>query len=106
MRSVSDNNRPVLGYFGVAGVSEKRIFVAREDLPLGFGAPPSPECLEDTIGLGNFELLYDFTRTGNKVFYNYLRAEIGGAIIGYLVSEPKCIFCEENGATNQRPDFW
>ncbi len=106
VQSTSDNNRPVLGYFGVAGVSEKRIFVTREDLPIGFNAPPSPVCLEDTIGLGEFELLHDFTESGNKVFYNYLRAEIGGAIIGYLVSEPKCIFCEDNDASNERPDFW
>ncbi|MEO0340477.1 MAG: hypothetical protein AAF242_14860 [Bacteroidota bacterium] len=106
VRSTSNNNQPVLGYFGVAGVSEKRIFVTREELPMGFNTPPSPACLEDTIQVGDFGLLNDFTKTGNKVFHNYLRAEIGGAIIGYLVSEPKCIFCEDNGATNQRPDFW
>jgi len=100
-----DGNQPVLGYFGVAGQSSKRIFVNREDLPLGFSAPPGPLCQEDTVQLGNFERLHLLLQQPNRVFHNYELNFVGNPIAYLLTSRP-CSFCEDNGATNVAPDYW
>lgn len=104
VRSV-DGDQPVLGYFGVAGQASKRIFVNREDLPLGFTAPPGPLCQEDTVQLGDFERLHLLLQRPDQVFHNYELNFIGNPI-GYLLTSRPCSFCEDNGATNVAPDFW
>lgn len=104
VRSV-DGNQPVLGFFGVAGQASKRIFVNREDLPLGFTAPPSPLCQEDTVQLGDFELLHILLQRPDQVFHNYEYNFIGNPIAYLLTSRP-CSFCKDNGATNVAPDYW
>lgn len=104
VRSV-DGDQPVLGYFGVAGQASKRIFVNREDLPLGFTAPPSPLCQEDTVQLGDFERLHLLLQRPDQVFHNY-ELNFIGIPIGYLLTSRPCSFCEDNGATNVVPDYW
>ena len=106
IRSSNDQNIPVLGYFGVGGISQKRIFVVREDLPLGFSAPPSPNCRQDTVAVGDFRRLYESVENGGRILHNYLIDDISPAILGYLITVPRCAFCEENGASNVEPDFW
>lgn len=106
IRSVDDKDIPVLGYFGVGGVSEKRIFITRQEIPLGFGAPFGPMCQNDTVDL-DFRDLYSKVRPGsNLVLYDYDRTLIGGIILGYLVTEPPCASCAASDASNQRPEFW
>jgi len=104
VRSV-DGNQPVLGYFGVAGQTSKRIFVNREDLPMGFTAPPGPLCQEDTVQLGDFEKLHLLLQRPDQVFHNY-ELNFIGIPIGYLLTSRPCSFCEDNGATNVVPDYW
>lgn len=104
VKSTDGKNIPVLGYFGVGGVSTSRIFVTREDLPLGFSAPIGPSCLNDTLPL-NFNRLYERLKPGNMVLYDYHR-NLFGFILGYLLTEPECSVCSANEATNQIPDFW
>ena len=94
---------PVLGYFGVAGVSEKRIFIDREDVPIYFSAPYGPRCQSDTVDY-NFRTLYSKTRTSLMV-YDYLYSDFGD-IIGFVLTEPPCASCAASEATNQKPDFW
>lgn len=98
---------PVLGYFSVAGVSEKRIFVDRQHLPLGFTTPSGPSCKIDTVGL-DFVDLYDAIENKGKVLYNYyfLENPPPGDPQGYLLTDPICTSCALNKATNLRPDFW
>lgn len=104
IRSAEGKDIPVLGYFAVAGVSERRIFVNREDLPLGFGAPFGPQCMNDTIDL-DFRTLYNRTRFGGTVLYGY-HVNLMGNPIGYLLTGVQCSRCAASQATNERPDFW
>lgn len=94
---------PVLGYFAIAGIQEKRIFIERADLPVGLAAPYGPFCASDTLSL-NFKTLYQELNKGNYLYdYNYTPF---GDIIGYLVTKPSCAKCEASNASNIRPDFW
>ena len=98
---------PVLGYFRVAGLSEKRIFVNRDELPLGFTTPSGPVCKIDTIDL-DFIDLYTEIEIEKKVLYNYyfLANPPPGEPQGFLLTDPICTSCALNEATNERPDFW
>lgn len=95
---------PVLGYFAVAGVSERRIFVNRDELPRGFGAPFGPQCINDTINL-DFRTLYNRMRLGGAFLYGYHVNEMGTPI-GYLLTGVQCSRCAASQATNKKPDFW
>ncbi len=104
IRSSDGKDIPVLGYFGVAGVSERRLFINRADLPRGFGAPFGPTCLNDTIDL-NFQTLFDKTKSGSLVVYDHLY-NLFGSPIGFVMSQPPCTSCAASDATNEIPDFW
>ena len=100
----ANNDIPVLGYFGVGGISKLRIFVERDDIPDTFGALSGPICPVDTIGL-NLTLLYSKMNGGLQLF-NYNRSDFGGTILGYQLTEPPCSECSALEASNEEPDFW
>lgn len=104
IRSSDGKGIPVLGYFAVAGVSQRRIFVNREDLPRGIGAPFGPECLADTVEY-NFRELWSKVRSGAFVPYDYHYNDFGN-IIGFVLTQPRCARCAASGATNKTPEFW
>ena len=104
IKNVNDDTEPILGYFGVGGVSEKRIFIERGDLPMRFPVPFGPFCLSDTLDL-DFEDLYSKTSTGSLVLSRY-HTNLFGTPIGYIITQPDCVYCTSNDATNQAPDFW
>ena len=104
IRSADGKDIPVLGYFGVAGVRSQRIFVNREDLPRGFGAPFGPRCTNDTIDL-DFQTLYTRIRPEQITLHDYNR-NLFGNIIGYILTEIPCARCAVLEATNEKPDFW
>lgn len=97
----------VLGYFSVAGVSEKRIFINRDELPLEVTTSGGPMCKIDTIGLDYVDL-YAALGDGIKVLYNYyfLANPPPGDPQGFLLTDPICTSCALNNATNEKPDFW
>ena len=103
--NVTNEEAPVLGFFGVAGVSQKRIFINREDAPPGFGATRGPSCELETIPL-NFLSLFDRIERDGLVLQDYARDLLFGNPVGYILTMPVCAFCAESGASNQRPDFW
>lgn len=89
----SDETEPVLGYFTVAGVSEKRIFV---------NPPPELEfhyshCDLKTQNLGMYLAL-----SVPSMWPIYLNESPNG--IG--VADKSCFDCTMNGGTLERPDFW
>ena len=97
MTCVSNPDEVALGFFSVAGVSEKRIFV---------GPAPDPVyemvCNLDTIGPRN--PIEDYPESAYPV---YLIGELlpwGGYLMA--ASERRCFDCLERGGTNIRPDFW
>lgn len=96
---------PVLGYFTAAGISENRIFINRDELPVGLRGLYGPFCEKDTLDL-NSRTLYNKISRENKVLYDYQYSLIGGIIIGYIITEPPCAKCGATEATNVRPDFW
>ena len=104
VRSLEDQDIPVLGYFAVAGESQARIFLDRDDIPEGFGAPFGPVCMTDTLPL-NFQRLYQRTESEQFILYDYDR-NFFGVITGYLITEQPCARCAVNGAQNEAPDFW
>lgn len=95
---------PVLGYFGVAGSQSTRIFINRDETPLGFSPPLGPDCRVDTINY-NFRDLYNEVRFANKVLVNYTYNLIGNPN-GYEMTTPECASCAAQGATNVAPEFW
>lgn len=105
IKSSSDQNIPVLGYFGVGGVSEGRIFIERNQLE-AISAPSGPFCRQDTVDVGDFQGLYYRVELTDRIFHNYLFDPVFPGILGYLITSAPCAFCEDNGATNIQPDFW
>ncbi len=76
IKNVDNDREPVLGYFGVGGVSEKRIFIERSDLPLGFFGSFEDRCESDTIPL-DFKHLYSRVKVGNFELSKFDRIEEG-----------------------------
>lgn len=107
VKNTDGRDIPVLGYFAVAGVSKKRIFIDRSDLPSGFTTPSGPMCEIDTIEL-DYPTLYSALGNGKKVLFNYyfLDNPPPGEEQGYLLTDPICTSCTLNDATNVKPDFW
>lgn len=107
VKSSDDQAIPVLGYFSVAGLSEKRVFVNRDELSLEFTTPSGPVCKIDTIDL-DFIDLYTKLGNGQQVLYNYyfLANPPPGDPQGFLLTDPICTSCALNEATNVKPDFW
>ncbi|MFT4567479.1 MAG: hypothetical protein ACI9FN_002446 [Saprospiraceae bacterium] len=104
IKSIDNEREPVLGYFGVGGFSEKRIFIDRRDLPLEFSAPFGPHCEPDTLSL-DFNDLYHRTKNGHYALSTY-ELNMMGNPVGYIISAPECVLCSASNATHQVPDFW
>ena len=97
---------PVLGYFGVGGATEKRIFIDRLDLGVPMAIPTGPPCVHDTVEVGDISGLYNAVETKGEILYDYHRVGFANTIVGYLLTEEHCAFCAANGATRVKPDFW
>lgn len=107
IRSLSNPDITVLGYFSANGVSEQRVFVRNEELPEGFGEF-YVQCELDSI-LKSHKDYEDFVFSqikGRLIFFDLIRANIGGAILGLTLAEPECVDCVFGGGDTQRPDFW
>lgn len=104
LKSTRNEDIPVLGYFSVAGLSKKRIFVNREDIPLGIFTPSGPKCVLDTLPL-NFRTLYDELQLHQTELFDYLYAPFG-IPIGFIVANPECVKCSTLEATNREPEYW
>jgi len=91
-------SEPVLGYFLVAGLSQKRIFVNR---------PPSDQ-VEFYYGIcvlnqGDFEA-YGYIRwSDRKTWPLYVTTAPGGA---RALPHQDCVDCRRLGGTIDKPDFW
>lgn len=100
IKNINNENEPVLGYFIVAGISEKRIFVDRpKDLDFYY----QDEC----------NLITDELRVILMTMQNRWPIKLAGAITEFgtgpaLTADEACIDCtkEYNGASIDEPAFW
>lgn len=99
MENVNDPLEPVLGYFEVAGVTEKRIFISRSELPAYFWVPTGNEHCEslEVMGEGLQELSEDWLLLFRYEFMDTLWTRMSNRI--------DCYDCTLKGE-NIRPDFW
>lgn len=91
VENIDDPEEPVLGYFSVAGVSEKRIFVNPIQPTYYYSyCVPDPLSWQRALTYGSVGIVYG--------------VEIDNGIIGRIGGA--CIFCTNNGGTTVKPDFW
>lgn len=99
MQNVDDPYEPVLGYFQVSGVSQKRIFISREELPPTMDLTTGNEHCSSmqVIGEGLTEL-----QTGWYLLFRFTWMD---TIHTSMSSHVDCYDCTMNG-DNLKPDFW
>jgi len=93
--NVKNTNNPsekVLGYFTVASVSSKRMFINRPNVPFYY-----PTCVVIT----DPRSISEYKRTHIAPFFF---VEIGEGVYG--ISDEKCLDCRNQGGTPSKPDFW
>lgn len=92
--NVNDAEEPVLGYFTVAGIDTKRIFVDRPDIDFYYS-----KC---SINDGNYKAYSDIYWTDPSSYPVYVIL-FGGK---RAVPGQDCADCRERGGSIVKPDFW
>ena len=96
--NTNDKNELVLGYFMVAGVSQKRIYVNRPDPPVKMYYPVC------RLGPTDYEDYGWMFLGGTPADWPlYVTEDAGGS---RALPNQKCINCTLNGGTLEKPDFW
>ena len=117
VKNVNNKDVPVLGYFVVAGVSEKRIFIDRSELPQDFYPTDGfNDCNVHLVTV--LQSLTDFRQNnevdslmklGNTVFAKYASSmPLNGDTVptwNLSMAKPFCFNCTLNGV-NKVPVFW
>mgnify|MGYP001316476617 CR=1 FL=1 len=91
--NTSDNEEKILGYFTVASVVEKRIFVDQLREPFYFNK---------TVVITDQRTISDYKRVHKPPYY-YVKIE--NESYG-LLADPACLDCRNEGGTLNKPDFW
>jgi hypothetical protein len=108
IHNIADQTEPVLGYIGAGTVTQKRIFVPRDQLPNWVTKYPY-QCEEpDTVYFVN-----PITKQRDEDLLFQTRAKIPidavytatGTLVGHTGSSYECSDCTIRG-TNKRPAFW
>jgi hypothetical protein len=96
----SDPDQPVLGYFDIATVSSKRIYIDKDDLPSGTSIKTLFESCINNAGdtLVSPSLVPDLTNQGYLISYSVVPG-------GFVMVPQSCIDCRLYGS-NVKPDFW
>jgi Domain of unknown function (DUF4249) len=99
IRSVTNANEPVIGYFNICPVQEKRIFINNSDVP-GWGY--KSDCIASIIENNNDSIV-------KKALGLYpagvdTQGPFGG-ILTFTASAPECVDCTLSG-TNRKPAYW
>lgn len=98
----------VLGYFSVAGASEKRVYVSRTELPkeINIGEAFLASCITNTDTFFKpLETERDVFQalSFGMIFFNFYR---NPDIRGWIVTTEECSDCRARGGTTKRPDWW
>jgi len=97
---VDETGRSVIGFFSAGSISEKRIFISRNELPVEYHQFPSAGCELDTIPLEEIEGYI------GKLLVGAVVAQGAPVIIGYTTSTRGCIDCTTLSGTATKPQFW
>lgn len=97
INNVHNISEPVLGYFTVAGKSEKRIFVNRPEAPVVMQYGECKLVEQDYMNFGALFL------TSPAEWPQYATFDNNG-VSAYPPQE--CLDCREKGGTIVKPDFW
>ena len=95
IRNSSNPSEPVLGYFLVAGISEKRIFVNRPSLHFYYW-----ECV---LTQADFERVGDLRWSAYSEWPIYLTTDANGKM---AYPDQSCLDCREKEGKIKEPDFW
>ncbi|MEY4930578.1 MAG: hypothetical protein RI909_1302 [Bacteroidota bacterium] len=101
-RSITNPEEPVLGYFSMGVIAEKRIFINSLQLP----RPNTYNTPYD--GCNAYELFNaDVSQfTGPYLLTGGIPNPNGPGIIGYYYSIVRCADCRSAGGVNAKPNFW
>ncbi len=100
IHSVADPNEPVIGYLSGYSVEEKRIFIARTQLP-DWRVPTLYEsCEPDTIPVKDAVTEVERGLVPIDEILN-----MRGQVVGYSMSSEYCVDCRTRGS-NVRPSYW
>jgi hypothetical protein len=92
IENINDEKEIILGYFTVASVSQKRIFVER---------PGKPFYYNKSLVITDREAISDFKR---KYPRPYFWVNIGNENFGLIVKD--CLDCRTEGGSLFKPEFW
>lgn len=105
IRCVSNPGEPVVGFFSVSSVVEKRKFVRATELPRwrrDFGYSYCQYSEMDTILVEEIHNI-----PGNMLLVSAVSSMMGTDVIGYTASAAGCVDCRITyGGTNVKPSFW
>ncbi len=94
-----NSSEPVIGYFYGGTVSNKRIFIAFDQLPVELRKGPSAlECPIIQVPIPNLP-----DRDKSWVIIGSYGIP---ATVGYTFAYPQCVDCTYRGGTTTRPSFW
>jgi len=114
VKNLNNKNVPVLGYFVVAGASQKRIFIDRSELPKEFNPTDgfddcSARIIRVPASLTDFrqDHLVDSLMNEGYVIYEQFYTPIDQFTPGWQLSlaKPLCFNCTLTGES-KIPDFW
>ena len=100
IHSLTNPGEPVIGYVGCSSVTEKRIFISRDELPQTYIFTGYEDCLVDTV---KDHIQEYFEGAGVLPISAYY---VNGGLAGYLGSTIFCIDCREMGGVLTKPAFW
>jgi Domain of unknown function (DUF4249) len=96
---VTDATEPVIGYFSICPVWEKRIFIKNADIPGWFY---NPGCVEVVIENKSDSII----KKGLGLLPTVIQdQDFFGGITTYRAAPPECVDCTLSG-TNKKPAYW
>ncbi len=95
IKNLAYDDEPVLGYFMVAGLSSKRIYISRPSLIFNYSF-----C---TLGEGDFDAFGYIGWTDKRTWPLYVAMNPDGR---YGLPDQSCLDCTQKGGSIEKPDFW
>lgn len=102
IRSITNPQEPVIGYFTATSMQEKRIFIDKNELPKKWRTY-YPTCYSDTLLLADRSI--DMFEGGYIMPVSTIYVDGVVDPIGYTYASKYCVDCRGNG-TNVKPVFW